>query len=397
MLFGRRNRFSIWVCLFGFIIFATGCGKNSTTGNISGGRDVMRLPGVATGGQFDPGDETKEGVLSVITAIDLEKQMITLKVIDSRSVELAYTGATDIRDDIGQVIAATQLQLGEVVYADYEAGVNRLKRLEISSDNWREEVSGVDIHTDGSYVEYGKKKYTYDNNLIVISGNTKGKIEDIEQIDQLLIRGRDKKIDSIVIKRGHGYLQLQNTGFYEGGIIEVGNEVITGITRDMKLLVPEGTYRLTVTKGQDTGSKEIVIGRNEEQTVNLAELQKTGERYGNLGFEIVPENANLYIDRKKIEDYSKMVEVSYGEHEITVTGEGYETYTTTVNVDTVYQSVVIELNPSEVDTGNVEESSKEQETATKDAKEQHTSKKEETTTQETTTISLADIVSDILE
>lgn len=416
MRLGRNNRLFIITCLFCLLIFAAGCSKEITSGNISGGRDVMRLPGVTTAGQLDSEGKVQQGIRAVVTAIDTDKQVIALKVIDKRTIELQYTGATDIRNYNNEVMSASQLTPGEVVYADYNAGINKLNALIISCDEWKEEVSGVNVDTGGSYIEYGKQKYTYDNNLVVMSGTSKCKLEDIKPIDHILIRGRDKKIDSIVITRGHGYLQLENTGFYEGGIIEVGTEVITGITANMKLLVPEGTYRLTVTKGKDSGSKDITIDRNQEQTVNLAELQKTGERYGNLGFKITPEGANLYIDKKKIDNYSGMVEVTYGVHEIIVTGEGYKTYTGTVNVDSVYQEVVIELEAQEKttdkQTANKQttkepEGSKEKETKTtnqereKDttAEEETTEKKttEKATTEPTTTISFSKIVSDILK
>ena len=420
MRLGRNNRLFTITCLFGLLIFAAGCSKGNTSGNISGGRDVVRLPGVTTAGQLDSEGKVQQGVRAVVTAIDTDKQIITLKVIDKRTIELEYTGATDIRNHNNEVMSALQLMPGEVVYADYNAGINKLNALIISSDEWKEEASGVNVDTGGSYIEYGKQKYTYDKNLVVISGTSKCKLEDIELIDHILIRGRDKKIDSIVITRGHGYLQLENTGFYEGGIIEVGKEVITGITANMKLLVPEGTYRLTVTKGKDTGSKDITIERNQEQTVNLAEFQKTGERYGNLGFKITPEGANLYIDKKKIDDYSGMIEVTYGVHEIVVTGEGYKTYTAKLAVDSVYQDVVIELEPQETtadkQTSNKQnadkqtESSKEKEGSTANSEREKDTTDEDTeettkekattekaTTEQVTTISFSKIVSEILK
>lgn len=385
MPFVRDKSFLIVICLICFLTLS-GCGSENTDGAISGGRDVMRLPGVNTAGQLKNEDE-KEGVPAVITMVDTDKQIITLKVIDKRSVELKYSGATDIRNRSGEAITALQLEPGEVVYADYDAGLNNLNSLKVSSDEWKEEVSGVKTDTDGSYIEVGKEKYTYDKNLVVLSGTSKCNIEDIEPIDKVMIRGRDKKIDSLVITRGHGYLQLENTGFYEGGIIEVGSEVITGITADMRLQVPEGTFKLTVTKGKDSGFKEITIGRNEEISVNLAEFQDIGQRYGNIGFKIEPDDAALYIDKKLIEDYSGMVEVAYGEHQISVVCEGYKTYTAKINVDTLYQPLEIQLEKLEETTAKETETSTEQKT---------TKKEKETTTEETTTIDLSKVVSDIL-
>lgn len=387
----------------------TACGDSEVTGRISGGRDVARLPGAVTSGQIES-VTAAYGELAVVTGLDSENSIITLKVIGKRTIELSYSGGTDIRDDIGEAISMTQIQIGEVVLIDYEPGVNKLTGMSISGGEWHKEVSGVNVKTKGAYVEYKGDKYTYDDNLVVISDGARCEIEDIEQIDELLIKGRDKKIDSIIVMNGHGYLQLKDTNFYEGGIIEVGNKVITEIKPEMKLLVPEGTYRLTVTKDKNTGSKEITVKRGSEQVVSLLQFQSEGQRNGNIAFVISPDGANLYIDKKQILDYSKMVEVTYGEHEIVVTADGYKTFTRTVNIDSVYTPMEIELeeiyddSEESTDAGSLKQT--EEVTAETAAQKSDTNTetkteiKTETTTKtntEATTVNLTDIVSGLFQ
>lgn len=376
----------------------TACGDKDVTAKISGGRDVVRLPGVTTPGQIE--SETAAcGERAVVTGLDPESSVITLKVIGKRTIELSYSGGTDIRDDIGREISMTQIQIGEVVMANYENGVNKLLQMSISDDEWHKEVSGVNVKTKGAYIEYKGERYTYDDELVVISSGARCELEDIEQIDELQIKGRDKKIDSIIVTNGHGYLQLKDTNFYEGGIIEVGNKVITEIKPDMKLLVPEGAFKLTVTKGKDTGSKEIEVKRDSEQVISLLQFQQEGQRFGNIAFEIFPEEANLYIDKKQILDYSKMVEVSYGEHEIVVTAAGYKTFTKSVNIDSVYTPMEIELEEAEGSSGESADTESGNQTG-EAVTEKNTETNIETTTKtntEVTTVNLADMVSGLLQ
>ncbi|MGN9019544.1 hypothetical protein ACTNBM_11355 [Lachnospiraceae bacterium HCP1S3_C3] len=400
MLQTKECRRFVAACLVCVMPFVSACGQDKMSGAISGGRDVMRLPNTTTAGELSSEDTDRENILAVVTDIDTDNQLITLRVIGKKSVQLEYSGATDIRNDMDEIISMSQIIMGNVVYIDYDDSSKKLKNLKVSPDEWKIDASGIDTGIEGAYIMYKNEKYTYDDNLIVISDNARCKPEDIELIDKVTMYGRDKKIDSIIVTRGHGYLQLENTGFYEGGIIEVGSEVITGIEPDMRLLVPEGTFKLTVTKGKDTGSKEITIDRNSEQTVNLAEFQDEGQRYGNIGFAITPDDAALYIDKKRISDYSEMVEVTYGEHEIIVAKDGYKVYKKKINIDSVYTPLEIELEPSEETTtaaasessSGESESSSKSETSTK----QTTKSSKETTTQ-TTTSSLADIVKDILQ
>lgn len=405
----QRTRFTkgfAMVSLLCVLSALTACGSNDT-GKISSGREVARLPGVTSKAEVEKESE-RDGILSVVTDIDTDNKVITLRVIGERTVELTYTGACDIRDDVGEVISITQVPIGEVVDIAYTAGINKLTSMYISSNEWKKNVSGIDVDTGGSYIEYKGDRYTYDDNLIVVSNGNKVALDSIEQIDELILKGRDKKIDSIIVERGHGYLQLKDTNYYEGGIIEVGNEVITGIKSNMKLLVPEGEFRLTVTKGKESGSKIITIERNLEQVVSLAELQQDGQRYGNVGFDIKPEGASLYIDKVRIKDYSNMVEVTYGEHEIEVIAEGYKNYTRVVNIDSVYVPISVELIRTETEAeSGVSESSENDnssDTTSSDSENEITvseqitknSEKETTSATQVTTANLADIVSSIL-
>ena len=392
-------------CIFMLITFS-GCGTENSKATISGGRDVMRLPKTTTVGEIEKTDET-EGVKAVLITLDTNNHiMVFQKTGSGRKVELTYNGGTDIGGRNGAAIAASQLEIGEVVQICYDKSSGRLEKLRVSDREWdREDVTGIVVDEKLKTIMIGEDKYTYNDNLVVVSNNSLVDISSVDSIDKLDIKGNDMKIDSIIVTEGHGYIQLTNTAFFEGGIIEVGKAVITAIEKDMRIKVPEGEYKLTVTKGEVVGTDNIQVARDAELTVNLMDYQEEGKRYGSVGFLITPDNANLYIDRKKVDDYSKVIQLTYGTHNIVVVCEGYKKFETTVDINTTYQSVQVDLKPEETsksDSGGdgvkgetTRPEAEEDESEEQQTKESETTTERKTTTAETTK-SLADIVSNIL-
>lgn len=388
------------------LVTLSGCGKEDRKASISGGRDVMRLPDTTTPGEVKDSQNDNEGVEVVLVTLDTNNEIMVFQKIGSgKRLELTYNGGTDIRGKSGNAILATQLRIGEVVRINYSDSSGRLEKLKVSDNAWeRKDISNIQINDDTRQIFIGEDKYTYSDTLVVISNDMMVDVNSIDQVDQLTLIGHDMRIDSIIITQGHGYVQLSNTAFFEGGIIEIGKAVITAIEKDMCIKVPEGSYKLTVTKDSVTGSDEVEIKRDEQIFVNLMDFQEEGKRYGSIGFLISPDNATLYIDKKKIEDYSTVVQLTYGIHSISIVCEGYKKFTTTIDVNTTYQSVEVDLQPEETNEQTTKEpageSTAEGETA-KSTERESTTSVEETTTQKATSItettkSLADIVSNIL-
>lgn len=392
MRFKINNKYFALLSLLVVMVLLSSCNGNNASGKISGGRDVMKFPTAATAGQIKKSDS--DSIPAVITSVDSVIGKAEFKLIKSgRVVRLKYSGATDVRGKDDEVISITQIKIGEVVNINYNLDKKKLIEMKVSGTEWEKaNVTGISIDDKNKKIIYNSKEYTYDEDLVIVSGTDIITLSSLDTADELILKGDEVQIDSIIVTKGHGYIQLRNTSYFEGGIIEVGKSVITGITSDMRITVQEGMYPLTVTKGSVSGSRQITVVKNEELSLDLTEFQGEGQRYGSINFKITPENCNVYIDRKKVNDASQLVQLLYGEHEVIVTASGYNTYKSNINVDTVLKDISINLEKAEETTATSTEKST---TNSNTASEKKTTR-EETTTEETTTVNLSDIVNKIL-
>jgi hypothetical protein len=220
----------------------------------------------------------------------------------------------------------------------------KLSRIKICDTEW--EYTGVtnfQMDTENKILTVGSEKYVYTDNMIVINEDNISSIDKLESIDVVTLKGRDKQLDSIIVTSGHGYVRLDSTAYFEGGFIEIGSKVVQVITENMVIPVPAGDYNLRVTKGETSGEKEISVEVNEEIRVNLTEFQSEAVRLGTLSFKITPSNAKLMIDGVS-KDYSGLVDVAYGLHKITISADGYDTYTQTIDVEDIFKEYDITLS-----------------------------------------------------
>lgn len=392
MRFKINNKYFALLSLLVVMVLLSSCNGNNASGKISGGRDVMKFPTAATAGQIKKSDS--DSIPAVITSVDSVIGKAEFKLIKSgRVVRLKYSGATDVRGKDDEVISITQIKIGEVVNINYNLDKKKLIEMKVSGTEWEKaNVTGISIDDKNKKIIYNSKEYTYDEDLVIVSGTDIIALSSLDAADELILKGDGVQIDSIIVTKGHGYIQLRNTSYFEGGIIEVGKSVITGITSDMRITVQEGMYPLTVTKGSVSGSRQITVVKNEELSLDLTEFQGEGQRYGSINFKITPENCNVYIDRKKVNDASQLVQLLYGEHEVIVTASGYNTYKSNINVDTVLKDISINLEKAEETTA----ASTEKSTTNSNTASEKKTTREETTTEETTTVNLSDIVNKIL-
>ena len=338
---GKKTTFAlIALC----IAVLTGCSGDKEPSIHSGG-DVPRLPTtskeeVETTDTVDYDIKDTAQVLNV----DTENMQVVLRSLtDDERYILTYTGGCDVKNEYGEIIAMSQVEKGEIVDAYYINSKNKLTRLTISAEAY--EYNRI---TDFLYDETNMtciikgETYTYDENLIVMSDGVQIEISDIEPVDVLTLKGIDKKLNSIIVTSGHGYINLTNTDYFEGGIIEIGQKMMLVITADMQIVAPEGTYNVMATYDGQGGSKEVTVKRGSEISLSLTEFQDDAKRYGNYSFDIFPADAVLTIDGNET-SYDDFVEMAYGTHKIQVSAEGYDTYSATIVVDSVYESLTIDL------------------------------------------------------
>lgn len=351
-----------------FIFLLTGCSSEKEP-SIHSGNDIPRLP-TTSAKEEESSDNVDYDVkdTALVLNIDTENMQVVLKsFMDDEKYILTYTGACDVQNEYGEIIAMSQIEIGEIVDAYYINSKNKLTRMHISSEAFEyNRVTDFVYNETDMTCEIKDELYTFDESLIVMSNGVQIELSEIEPVDVLTLKGIDKRLNSIIVTSGHGYINLTNTDYFEGGIIEVGTKMMLVITKDMQIVAPEGTYNVMATYNGQGGFKEVTVKRNSEISLSLTEFQDEAKRYGNYSFDIFPADAILKVDGNET-SYDDFVEMTYGTHKIQISAEGYETYNATIVVDSVYESLTIDLSmqtetdeETELDEDDEEESSEAQ-------------------------------------
>ncbi len=322
------------------VIAATDKKNDSDKASISNGMDVAVLH------EKDSSDKVQDKEGSVFgTVIDLDEKHKKIIIQDMQSLErvtYSYTGGTSVLNRYGDAITVSRLYVGEIVNIKF-AENKKLSEVRVSEDVWEyQNVTGFSVQKDKKTITVGSEKYSFTDNTLVVSEGNITTIDKLEKIDVITLKGRDKQLDSIIVTKGHGYVRLDSTVYFEGGYLEIGPKIVELITENMVLPVPEGSYTMRVTKGDTVGEKEITVSQNEELRVNLVEFQSEAVRLGTLRFKIQPAEAVLYIDGV-VKDAAKIIDVPYGSHKVAVKADGYEEYSQTIFVEDIYKEYDISL------------------------------------------------------
>lgn len=272
-------------------------------------------------------------ILGVVKSIDTDKKSITLyNVEENDELVLYYDGATSIKDKYDQEITMSQLTVGEMVDVYYLLN-NNIVEITMSKDAWEyKKVSNLVINNDKKMLSISSRNYQFTENLIIASGNQLINLIDLSDKDELTLKGVGSKVYSILVTKGHGYVRFSNYEDFIGGNLEIGNDNMIAISKDMLVVVREGDYKLTMENDGLTGSKLIRVLRDQELLVDMGEFRKEAPRVGKVEFTVLPNGADLYVDGKEV-DYSEPFELKYGEHTVTVSLSGYEDYTGTITID----------------------------------------------------------------
>lgn len=295
--------------------------------------------------------ETEEDVetagLYVIEKIDTKNRVAIFREVSSgRQSQYSYDTATKFLNKYGDTKAITSFLSGDVAEIKVIQSTQILEWVQLSDDVWvQEDIINYSFDKNRKAFTIGKTRYSCDPEMDIYSGEIKVGIADIGKSDVLRAIGDDKKILSLSITRGHGYLKLANTKIFEGSFICVGDKIFQEVTKDMEIEVPEGKHMVTVANNGYGGSREVTITRSQATSLNLDELKGEGPKICKITFDVGVEGAVLRIDGKKA-DYSKPVEVQYGVHTISVEADGYDTITEKLVVNSKKAEIEIALTAS---------------------------------------------------
>ncbi len=324
--------------------------KSPAAQNQSGVQSETTPQPEATPVVYAPDSFDAEGI-AVLVESDANNNKVTL--YDPEAAE-AYTldvvGTSTFADKYGEPMALNQFRPGDVVEVTYIQDIMRLNSMQQASKGFSvKDAEKYTLDWSKQDATVGKDHYKLPEKVLIFSEGKQITSMELNELDMLSFQGMGSSIYSIVVEKGHGYLRLDNDADFIGGFIEVGQSKITKITEDMLLTVPEGAYQVTISHNGGGGTKQVTIGRNQEVTLDIGDLDVVQIQYGDVLFSTDLEAVSVYVDGKLI-NHGRPISLQYGIHQVVAKAEGYETLTGYFKVSKATQNVDLALNKKEEET-----------------------------------------------
>ncbi|MBQ7775177.1 MAG: PEGA domain-containing protein [Lachnospiraceae bacterium] len=357
----KKPRISIVISSIILMLLCCGCGKtgqeisssgnetavqesSQTNNNVAGSVEVQNSRQEVV---YGPDSYDSEDT-AILLKKSTEESTITLYNMEvDRQYTLQVTGTSTLYDKYGEPISLAQLQPGEIVDVTFLKDIKRLNSLQLSPDSWNNtSVSRYQLDWERANLTIGADVYNLPEDVVLLSDGKVIETMDLNPVDTLSFRGIGSDVYSVVVEKGHGYLRLENDVNFIGGFIEIGQSIIHVIQEDMLLTVPEGSYEVLISQNGGGGTKQVTIGRNQEVTLDIGDLEVALVQYGTVVFTTTPEEVTLYIDGDKV-DVSAPVTLEYGIHQIIARAEGYKTMTSYIKVGQASAGIDLELDKIE--------------------------------------------------
>lgn len=273
-------------------------------------------------------------VEGVVTANDTAMRRLTLRELggDLETV-ISYDATAKMTDKYGEERDGTDIEVGEILEADYEQDSGKLLSTSIPEDIWEyQEVGDYQFDSAESSLSFADRKYQYSQYTLFSSDGKAIDMMEINPQDVLTVRGSGYHVYSVVKTQGHGYIRLAHYKDFIGGMIEVGSDMILPLTKNMLITIREGTYKVILSKNHSTAVKNVTVHSGREVTLDFSEYKPADSHVGVITFDIAPAGADLTINGTAV-GYSKPIALAYGVYQIQVSMTGYTTYTGTLDVE----------------------------------------------------------------
>ncbi len=276
-----------------------------------------------------------------------------ISVDQDKLFELEVTGKTPILGKHGNNLTLSQIPLGEILDVSYSIHSKDVRGLQISDEAWTfTDVTKFDINEEEGRMDVAGSTYKLPKTAIVSYGDELATFMDVTNVDTLTVKGYGRKVCSVIVERGHGYVRLMNDSYFEGGWIEVGQDIIKKVTEEMLIPVPEGSYHVRLTNRGYAAEEDVEIVRDEETVIDLSEVDVKEVAIGHVEFDIVPDYAQLFVDGV-MTDFEERVPLEYGIHHVHVELAGYKSIDSNIRISDKYANIdmVLEEDTEEEETG----------------------------------------------
>lgn len=299
--------------------------------------------------EYEPGVD----FVGAVKQVDADKGTIEFYNASFDTMETyQFSGGTQILTKNEKELASSEIIPGEVYDVYTSEDGKKLVKMKQSADVTIHENALLTVNAEEKRLTVQDINYAYTDHLLVFSEGKQIDPLEITTEDEVTLYGAKGHAYSVVVTRGHGYIEPTGCKDFVGGTATVRGEAILPVSTDMLLVVPEGTQLLTMTNGDLTAEVSVQVKRDQVTKVDMAKYQSQVPDTGRVRFDLRPQGAELYVNGALM-DPSKPVSLKYGNHTIKAILEGYNEYSGILNVQDASLTVRIDLaeeNPAEVVT-----------------------------------------------
>lgn len=341
----RKNKWAtvlLLVCMLSMTTAVGGC--NSTTKHVK--QDTA----------MDAGEDAAElTATAVVTGVDEERQTVSLCNVTTGEIQdFCYNGATAVYSRNHVAMVMRQLNCGEIVDVTYQGTENRLTQVQISKDAWEyKTVDAENMNRTENTVSVTGRLYQYDsNNVQVFCGNESRMLMDLNEQDEVTIKGVGTQVYSFQITKGHGFIRLGGQDAFIGGTIEVDQNIFMDVQDNMLITVGEGEHTVVLRNGELEAVETIAVEKDQEAFLDLSEYEPVKKNWGKVKFVVTPSGAAIYVNGT-LRSANQLLTLKYGNYNVTVMAEGYEPYTGILRVQpgsNDYETIYIDLVESKTNT-----------------------------------------------
>lgn len=288
---------------------------------------------------------------AVVESIDPDKRCMELcDTVTGEQQSFSYNSGTKIFSKNNVALVMEQLSCGEIVDVSYTGTGKVLTKIQISKDAWEyPSVLAENVDRNENRIVVTGRTYAYDSQLSVFSGDQKLMLLDLNDSDEVMIKGIGTKAYSIVVMRGHGFLRLGGQDAFLGGTIEVDRKIFQQVQQNMLLTLGTGEHTVVLRNGNLEAVEKITVNEDQETLLDLSSYEPEAVTEGRVKIEVTPKDALLYINGEP-KQANQILHLSYGNYNVAVLAEDYQSYTGILHVQkssSDYESIYIDLAKSD--------------------------------------------------
>lgn len=239
----------------------------------------------------------------------------------------------------GKSAAGKSVLRGDIAYFGVSKESDEIVSIEYSDDVWEKNgFEDVEVKADNNTISNGTVTYKFDENAIFMYNGELIDAEDLCSEDVVTLKGIKETVWAVTVEKYHGFIQLENVDKIESPEISIDGDKIE--FEDNKAAVSAGTHSLGISGTNiDTLTVDIHIAAGEVYSVDMASVQ---EKTGVLTLSVNVDDCIIVVDGKQVDKDSPVV-LNVGSYSISVSAEGYKTYTGTVVIDKPLVQLDVEL------------------------------------------------------